>query len=138
MQEKILVVTMWIVTVCTYISYVPQIIKLVRTKKSEDLSIASWVLWLISAFANLVYSVVLGRAELIIASVSELLFIMVTLVLTIYYEYRNNYYLESEEVFKKRLDNIRSRDGNHMVLATTLVENRKRIKENRSRLRFLK
>ena len=39
MREMILQITMW-----TYISYVPQIIKLIKTKKADDLSIASWVL----------------------------------------------------------------------------------------------
>lgn len=44
MREMILQITMWIVIICTYISYVPQIIKLIKTKKADDLSIASWVL----------------------------------------------------------------------------------------------
>lgn len=33
-----------IVSLCTMISYLPQTIKLIRTKKSSDLSIKSWVL----------------------------------------------------------------------------------------------
>lgn len=90
MKEIVLVITMWTVTVCTYISYIPQLLKLARTKKSEDLSVASWILWSMSSFANLVYSIVLGRLELIVASVSEFLLILVTLVLTVYYEYMNN------------------------------------------------
>lgn len=85
MREFVLVSTMWVVTICTYISYVPQIIKLIRTKKSEDLSVMSWVLWSVSSVANLTYSVVLGRMELVVASVSETILILTTLVLTIYY-----------------------------------------------------
>ena len=86
MQETILLMTMWIVTICTYISYVPQLYKLVKTKKSEDLSIPSWVLWTLSAVCNTVYSIVLLRMELIIASVSELLLIVATLVLSLIYK----------------------------------------------------
>ena len=88
MKETILIATMWIVTICTYISYVPQIYKLIKTKKSDDLSIPSWVLWTLSAICNTVYSIVLLRAELIIASVSELLLIVATLILSL--AFRNN------------------------------------------------
>lgn len=138
LKEIILVISMWIVTVCTYISYVPQIVKLIRTRKSEDLSVVSWVLWFITALADLVYSIVLGRTELIIASISEFLLITLTLVLTCYYEYRNNFYLEPEEAFQERLNRIKAKDGNHMVLVTAILKNRERIKENRSKVRFLK
>lgn len=61
MREVALLITMYTVTICTYISYVPQLVKLFRTKKSEDLSVASWILWTISSLANLIYSIVLGR-----------------------------------------------------------------------------
>ena len=134
MKEIILVVTMWIVTICTYISYIPQIVKLIKTKKSEDLSVASWCLWSISSLANFVYSIVLGRLELIVASISEFLLILVTLVLTIWYNYKNNYYLESEEQFQERINRIKSKDGNHMILITSMLEDRTRRKENRSKV----
>lgn len=134
MKEIILIVTMWIVTICTYISYVPQIVKLIKTKKSEDISIASWCLWSISSLANFVYSIVLGRYELVIASISEFFLILVTLVLTIWYNYKNNYYLESEEQFQERINRIQSKDGNHIILITSLLEDRTRRKENRSKI----
>lgn len=132
MRELVLNITMWIVTVCTYISYMPQIVKLLKTKKSEDLSVASWALWTISAIANLVYSVVLGRVELIIASLSDFLLIALVLILTVYYNYKNNYYLEPEEKYQERINRIMAKDGNHMVLITALQEDRNRRLENRS------
>ena len=131
MKEIILIVTMWIVTICTYISYVPQIVKLIKTKKSEDLSITSWILWSISSLANLIYSILLGRVELIIASVSEFLLILVTLILTIYYEYKNNYYLEPEEQFQERINRIKAKDGNHMVLITSMMNDKQRRKKSK-------
>lgn len=134
MKEIILIITMYIVTICTYISYIPQIIKLIKTKKSEDLSVASWCLWSISSLANLVYSIVLGRLELVIASISEFLLILVTLALTIWYNYKNNYYLESEEQFQERINQIQSKDGNHMILITSLLEDRIRRKKNRTKI----
>ena len=44
MLENIL---LGIVTMCTMISYIPQAIKLVKTKKSNDLSLKSWILWVV-------------------------------------------------------------------------------------------
>lgn len=101
MRETILLVTMWIVTVCTYISYVPQIVKVIRTKSSEDLSIASWVLWLLSAICNSIYSIVLLRPELIIASVSEFLLIAVTLVLSLIYKNKRKFTVLGVELESK-------------------------------------
>lgn len=94
MRETILLVTMWIVTICTYISYVPQIVKIIKTKSSEDLSIASWVLWFISSTCDTVYSIVLSRPELIIASLSEFILIMITLILSFVYKNRKTITLD--------------------------------------------
>ena len=138
MNEIILIITMWTVTICTYISYIPQIVKLIKTKKSEDLSVLSWCLWSVSSLSNLIYSIVLGRLELIIASLSEFLMIIITLVLTIWYNYKNNYYLESEEKFEERLNKIKSKDGNHMLMMTSILEDRERRKENRSKVQILR
>lgn len=91
MKEILLQITMWIVIICTYISYIPQIIKLIKTKEAEDLSITSWILWTLSAVADLIYSIILARIELIISSISEAGLIMAVLVLTIYYNYKNKY-----------------------------------------------
>ena len=44
-----------IVTLCTCISYLPQTLKLIRTKKSSDLSIKSWILWVISSLSYTLY-----------------------------------------------------------------------------------
>ena len=44
MRDIVLYITMWIVTITMYVSYVPQIYKIIKTKKSEDLSVNSWIL----------------------------------------------------------------------------------------------
>lgn len=89
MRDTAIYISAVIVTITTYISYVPQIYKLFVTKKSEDISIASWVLWTISAVSNTVYSILLMRVELMIASVSEMVLIAIILILT--YIYRNKH-----------------------------------------------
>lgn len=78
-----------IVSVCTMISYVPQIIKLVKTKKSEDISIKSWSLWVVSGTAYAIYAVFCNYDfMLMILSLLELFFCLTILLLTV--KYRNN------------------------------------------------
>ena len=90
MRDIVLYITMWIVTITMYVSYVPQIYKLIKTKKSEDLSVNSWILWVISSTADTIYSCVLGRPELMIASISEAVLNVTVLLLTIKYSGRLN------------------------------------------------
>lgn len=129
---------MWVVTCCLYVSYFPQIVKILRTKKAEDLSKASWVLWSISSIADFTYSILFGRVELIIASGSEFALNFSVLFLTVYYTYKNDYYLESEEKFNERIYRIQCHDGNHMLYLTNLVQDRERRKANREEVWFLK
>lgn len=72
-------------------------IKVVKNKKSEDLSVASWFLWSVSSLADLIYSITLGRIELIIASISEFILILATLILTIYYEQQKSHAKNNEK-----------------------------------------
>ena len=88
MKDFILLTTMWIVTICTYISYIPQIVKILKTKSSEDISDWSWILWTLSSFCNFIYSVVLGRSELMIAGISELVLTALVLVLSLIYKHK--------------------------------------------------
>lgn len=96
-METALNITMGIVILCTYISYVPQIIKIIRTKKAEDLSIASWALWSISGTSALIYSILLQRNEMIIETLSETVLIMITFILSITYNNRLKQKRNSEE-----------------------------------------
>ena len=138
MKDVILQILMWIVTCCLYVSYFPQIVKILRTKKAEDLSKASWVLWSISSIADFTYSVLLRRVELIIASGSEFALNFTVLFLTVYYTYKNDYYLESEDKFNERIYRIQCHDGNHMLYLTNLVQDRERRKANRKEVWFLR
>lgn len=44
-----------VITVIPYISYMPQIVKIVRTRQSEDISITSWVGYVIGAALASIY-----------------------------------------------------------------------------------
>lgn len=78
-----------IVSFCTFISYFPQTIKLLKTKKSSDLSIQSWFLWVTSSFSYTLYAVLVSKDAMLIFETSlELFFCLLILILAIMY--RNN------------------------------------------------
>lgn len=73
-----------IVSVCTFASYFPQIVKCLRTKKSEDLSIWSWILWVTSSLAYTLYAVLCQDNFMLIFETSlELLFCVIILICAI-------------------------------------------------------
>ena len=49
-------VLLGIVSMCTLVSFLPQAIKLIKTKESDDISISSWVLWVISSLSYVLYA----------------------------------------------------------------------------------
>jgi len=78
-----------IVSICTMISYLPQTIKLIKTKKSSDLSINSWILWGVSSFSYTLYAVLCSKDFMLIFETSlELFFCLLILLLAV--KYRNN------------------------------------------------
>ena len=78
-----------IVALCTFISYFPQTIKLIRTKKSEDLSIKSWILWVTSSIAYTLYAILISKDfMLIFETLLELFFCLLILILA--FVYRKN------------------------------------------------
>lgn len=78
-----------VVSFCTFISYFPQTIKLIKTKKSEDFSIQSWLLWVTSSFSYTLYAILVSKdGMLIFETCLELFFCLLILILAIIY--RNN------------------------------------------------
>lgn len=78
-----------IVSFCTFVSYFPQTVKLIKTKKSSDLSIQSWILWVVSSLSYTLYAfLVSGEFMLIFETCLEIFYCVLILILTIIY--RNN------------------------------------------------
>lgn len=78
-----------IVSLCTMISYLPQTIKLLKTKKSNDLSINSWILWVVSSLSYTLYAVLCSGEFMLIFETSLELFFCLT-ILSLAIRYRNN------------------------------------------------
>ena len=82
-------VLMGIVSICTFISYFPQTVKLIKTKRSEDLSIQSWILWVVSSLSYTLYAIIISKDFMLIFETSlELSFCLIILVLAV--KYRKN------------------------------------------------
>lgn len=78
------------VPVISLSAYLPQWIKLVRTRSSRDISLRSWCLWTVSAAFALFYAVVQlllnGRGwPLVVSTLLGFFFILFTLVLILRY-----------------------------------------------------
>ena len=78
-----------IVSLCTLISYLPQTIKLFKTKKSNDLSTTSWIIWVVSSFSYLLYAF-LCSDEFMLKFETTLEFSFCLLILLLTVKYRNN------------------------------------------------
>ena len=78
-------ILMCIVIICGYIGYIPQIVRIIKTKCTEDISFYTWVIWILAFACGTMYSIILERWELIAAYISELLLALIILYLTILY-----------------------------------------------------
>ena len=87
MLENIL---LGIVSVCTFVSYFPQIIKCLRTKQAEDLSIWSWVLWVVSSLSYTLYAFICTDSFMLIFETTlEMTFCLIILVCAIVFRKNN-------------------------------------------------
>ena len=82
-------VLLGIVSICTTISYLPQITKLIKTKKSDDISSSSWLLWVVSSLAFTLYAFIISSDFMLaFKAVLELTFCSIILFLSFIYKNR--------------------------------------------------
>ena len=86
LKESICNILLIIVSICTIISYAPQIIQLIKTKKSEDIAVSSWVLWTTASTSYLIYSFIVADFMLIVSSLLEFSLNLTVLILSIKYK----------------------------------------------------
>ena len=90
MKSVIALILLSVYTVLQFAAYMPQIIKILRTKCADDLSMLSWFTWVLTDLCYLGY-ILLETPEIGIISVTvlDLLFIMTVYILTAYYQKHN-------------------------------------------------
>lgn len=91
MKITIALILLSIYTVLEFIAYMPQIIKLLKTKHADDLSLTSWFVWITADLCYLSY-VLLESPEpgVIFICTLDLIFLFVVFYLTIHYQKRKN------------------------------------------------
>lgn len=74
------------ITVNGFISYIPQIVKILKRRTSEGISISSWVLWTLNSSLYFLYLLLDGVGIwLILSQALEVFLIATTLLLVIIY-----------------------------------------------------
>ena len=75
-----------IVPIIEFISYFPQIMKLYKTKKADDISIRSWSLWVLTSLLKGIYVIIINDIALMFIYGFTLTLCIVTLTLSLYYQ----------------------------------------------------
>ena len=91
MKSLIALFLLSVYTFLEFAAYMPQIIKLIRTKSADDISLTSWLLWIISSSCYLTY-ILLETPEtgIIFAALLNLFFALVISILTAYYQHKKH------------------------------------------------
>lgn len=84
-KEVVMDICCWLTTALSFISYAPQVYKILKTKHADDLSKSSLVIWVLGASIFELYSILSGDFVLLISQSVELGWIILTLVLTLKY-----------------------------------------------------
>lgn len=80
-------------TIWGIFSYIPQIIKVIRNKSSEDISITTWFIWSMNAVLYLIYLILADvELKLILMQCLDIFFIVTTLLVAIVF---------NKSIFKK-------------------------------------
>lgn len=79
------------ITIAGFISYLPQIIRMIKTKSSEDISISSWLIWTMNSVLYLIY-IQLSEVTiwLILSQVVEVVLIGLTTILVIVFRVKRS------------------------------------------------
>ncbi len=87
MKEIIALILLSLYTILEFAAYLPQIVKIIKTKHADDLSLTSWFIWITADLSYLSY-VLLETPEIgviFIASL-DLAFLIIVFCLTSYYQ----------------------------------------------------
>lgn len=87
MRSVIALSLLFLYTVCEYAAYVPQMVKLIKTKSADDLSITSWLTWVLAGVCYLLYVLLeCPEAGVIFVASMNLIFLVTVSLLTAYYQ----------------------------------------------------
>ena len=87
MKETIAYVFLSVYTILEFVAYIPQIVKILKTKRADDLSLTSWFVWITTDLSYLGY-VLLETPQIgvIFIATLDLMFIITIFLLTAHYQ----------------------------------------------------
>lgn len=75
-----------IINICSFVAYLPQIVKLIKTRSGEDLSLMSWFLWLMTDVAWVCHSwFELRDLNQTLTCLLELILVLTIFLLTLFF-----------------------------------------------------
>ena len=87
MKSIIALVFLSVYTVLEFGAYMPQIIKLLRTKSADDLSLGYWFSWIVAGLCYMGYLLLTSpEIGLVFLCSLDLCFLLIVTSLTIYYQ----------------------------------------------------
>lgn len=90
MKEIIALIMLAVYTILEFVSYIPQIVKILKTKHADDLSLTSWFVWMTTDISYLVYILLESpQIGVIFIGLLNLFFTMTVFLLTRYYQKHN-------------------------------------------------
>ena len=85
-MEKIHIGIMGIIAgICTTISFIPQVIKILKTRKARDISLCMYIILATGVFLWLVYGIFLGEFPIILANSVTLILCFLVLIMKMIY-----------------------------------------------------
>jgi uncharacterized protein with PQ loop repeat len=89
MRETIAFILLSVYTVLEFVAYMPQIIKLLKTKSADDLSLGYWFTWIAADICYISYVLLVNPTlGLLFICGLDICFLLFVLYLTIYYQRR--------------------------------------------------
>jgi len=87
MKEMIALVLLSIYTILVFVAYIPQAVKILKTKQADDLSLGSWFVWIVTDLSYLGYILLATpQAGIIFIATLDLIFVLSMFFLTAYYQ----------------------------------------------------
>ena len=80
----------YITTILSFVSYAPQVVKIIKTKHADDLSLMTWGIWVFGASTFELYCILSGDLTLLLSQSVELGWVILTLILTLKYRKSRN------------------------------------------------
>jgi uncharacterized protein with PQ loop repeat len=89
-KDLIAFVFLSVYTLLQFIAYMPQIIKLLKTKSADDLSLGYWITWIVADICYMTYVLLMAPDWGLIFIISlDIGFLLFVLMLTMYYQKHN-------------------------------------------------